>query len=158
MAYSETLQRAYASAPADTILLTTIEFEGYDLRFVQNYEDMPFGGVLYEACAMSVTLPNKSTSLNQTLRISFGAVDDRAQAVVDAVRESGQPLVMLCKEWFATNPNYPTKKPVRMQVLGGGFDDTQGILQVEASYFDVLNSKWPREIYTVHNAPGMKWQ
>lgn len=154
----EELQIAYASAPDDVIIHTTIEFEGYPLRFVQGYENLTLGGQEYEGVAMSVELPDKTTGGNQTLKIGFGGVDERAQQVVDSALASGQPVTIICKEWLSTDTAQPAKVPRKMQVVGGTFEDMKGVLQIECSYFDMLNVKWPREIYTAENAPGMKWQ
>lgn len=154
----EELQIAYASAPDEVTIHTTVEVECYDLRFVQAYENLVLGGAEYEGVAMSVELPEKATGGNQTLKLSFGGVDDRAQVVINSAIASGSPVTIICKEWLSTDTTAPAKVPRKMQVLGGGFDDMKGVLQLECSYFDMLNVKWPRQIFTAENAPGMKWQ
>ena len=158
MAISDRLRVAYASAPAEVVLHTTIEFVGYDLRFVQSFEDLTLGGNVYEAVAMSVEMPDKSTGGNQTLSISFGGVDSRAQSIIDSAMNSGSPMVVICSSWISSDTSAPSSSPIKMQVIGGAFDDMRAVLQIECSFFDMLNVKWPREIYTAENAPGMKWQ
>lgn len=154
----EELQIAYASAPDTLITYTTIEVDGYDLRFVQSYDDKTLGGQVYEGVAMSVGLPDKSTGGNQNLKISFGGIDSRAQPIIQNAIDSGDPIKIICKEWLSSDTSIPAKAPRKMEVFGGVFDDLKGVLQLECSYFDMLNVKWPRQIYTAENAPGMKWQ
>lgn len=154
----EELQIAYASAPDEELIYITVEFEGYDLRFVQGYENIELGGDIYEGVAVDVDLPEKSTGGNQYLKISFGGIDERAQSIVSMAIESSSPVNVICKEWLSSDTSFPASTPRKMQVVGGVFEDMKGVLQVNCSYFDMLNVKWPRQIYTAENAPGTKWQ
>jgi hypothetical protein len=42
-----------------------------------------------------------------------------------------------------------------MDLIGGSLQD--GEAQFSAGFFDVLNLRWPRELYTVQNAPGIRY-
>lgn len=158
MATSEILQTVYASAPSGKVILPTLEIESagmQSMRFVHGYEDMALGGQLFEACQMSVSLPEKNTTGNQTLRFGVGLVDSRADKAVDAALENGAVVYLIYREFLSTDLSASASRPLRMEVVGGEFGE--GALQVEASYFDMLNFAWPRDRYTAENAPGVKY-
>lgn len=158
MAISEILQTVYASAPTDKVIFHTLEIESegmQSIRLVHGYDDMVLGGQLFEACQMSIGLPEKNTAGNQTLRFGVGLVDSRALKAVRAAQETGAVVFLLYREFLNSDPSTPARKMLRMEVVGGEFGD--GVLQVEASYFDMLNFAWPRDWYTAENAPGLKY-
>lgn len=158
MATSAILQTVYASAPTDKVIFPTLEIssEGMEsMRFVHGFEDMTLGGQLYEACQISIALPEKNTTGNQTLRFGVGLVDSRADKAVDAALENGRIVFLTYREFLNSDISAPARAPITMEVVGGEF--SEGVLQVEASYFDMLNFAWPRQRYTAENAPGVKY-
>lgn len=158
MAISEMLQTAYASSPLGEIIFRTLEVESegmQSIRLVHGYDDMVLGGQLFEACQMSMGLPEKNTTGNQSLRFGVGLVDSRAHKAVRAAQENGAVVYLLYREFLSSNLAAPARRMLRMEVVGGEFAD--GVLQVEASYFDMLNFAWPRDWYTALNAPGLKY-
>lgn len=125
------------------------------MRFVHGFEDMVLGGQLFEACQISIALPEKNTTGNQTLSFGVGLVDSRADKIVDAALENGSIVYLIYKEFLNSDLSAPARTPIRMEVVGGQFEE--GGLQIEASYFDMLNFEWPRQRYTTTNAPGIKY-
>lgn len=152
-----------ASAPINQHRIQTLDIElpgGEHVRLVNAFFDATLGvdGVpqLFEACGMDITLPTKDNSGNQTLQFALGILDDdRINALVEQALESGKPTYMVYREYLSTDTSAPAMAPIRMTVLGGAFEE--GELGIEGSYFDMLNSLWPRERYTLENAPGTKY-
>jgi len=162
MAISTVLRTVYASAPTDTALVSTlsIELPGEHVRLVEDFDEMVLGvdGVpqVFEPCALDIGLPAKDSSGNQSLQFALGILDDdRINDLVTSALEGGQPVYLTYREYLSTDTSAPAAAPIRMTVLGGEFEETS--LGIEASYFDLLNTAWPRERYTLANAPGTKY-
>jgi len=162
MTISTVLQTVYASAPAGVVLLATLEIQiagQPPLRLVHAYDDQQLGVdgklVPFEACSIQLALPKKNTSGQQTLTFGLGLVDGRADRAVADALEAGQPVYMVYREYISTDPSAPARAPIKMVVQGGKFEGP--VLQVEASYYDLLNAAWPRERYTADKAPGIKY-
>ena len=162
MAISTRLRTVYASAPTDTAIIATLDMElpGEHVRLVDDFEDMTLGvnGVpqVFEACGLDIALPTKDNSGNQSLQFALGILDDdRINELVVTALDADQPVYLTYREYLSTDTSAPAAAPIRMTVLGGEFnEDTLGL---EASYYDLLNTAWPRERYTLANAPGIKY-
>lgn len=161
MAISTILKTVYASAPSDIYLISTIEIQmgANSVRLVHGYEDMLLGvdGVFreFESCAIDIALPEKNTSGNQSLSFAIGLIDNRAWNYVNNALENGIKSYVIYREYLSTDLLNPAKMPIKMAVEGGQFNGIS--LQVDASYYDMLNTAWPRERYTVDKAPGIKY-
>lgn len=162
MVISTSLRTVYASAPTDVVLISTLEIElpGENIRLVSDYAEMLLGvdGVmqLFEPCALDISLPAKDNSGNQSLQFAIGIVDDdRINALVESALNAGVEIYLTYREYLSTDTSAPASSPIRMTVLGGEFN--QDNFGIEASYFDLLNTSWPRERYTLLNAPGTKY-
>lgn len=101
-------------------------------------------------------LPERSTVGNQSLRFGLGVVDGRAHRLISDALDSGLPSYVVYREYVSTDTSAPAAAPKRMLIQGG--DLNSNALQIEASYFDLLNLAWPRDRYTADKAPGVKYQ
>lgn len=156
------LKTVYASAPTDEILIPTLEIRvpGMEpLRICNGYEDRwPYvDGVpqFFEAGPLSVALPAKNTTGQQTLRFGVSGVEGIAQRYVDAALESGEVSTMVFREYLLSDPTAPARMPYVMTIVGGAFEGPDATF--EGSYYDLLNSAWPRERYTAETAPGIEY-
>lgn len=152
----------YASAPTDELAIATIEVQvpGNDpIRICNGYEDQWLGvdGVMrfFEAGSLSVALPAKNTTGQQTLRFGVSAVSGMAQRYVDDALASGQVSTMIFREYLLSDPTTPARRPYLMTIVGGAFEGADATF--EGSYYDLLNSAWPRERYTAQTAPGIQY-
>lgn len=156
------LAEVYASAPVSEILLPTLEIQvpGHDsIRLVNGFEDQMLGvdGVmqLFIACPMSIALPKKDTSGRQTLAFGIGSVNGEIQRYIDDALEANAVVPIIYREYLLSDPTKPARKPYKL-TMGGGVLEAD-IAKLEAAYYDLLNSSWPRERYTAENAPGLKY-
>ena len=163
MATSTALKLLYAGDDVTTLRICTLDIElpgGEHIRLAHSYEDHMLGvdGVqqLFEACGLEISLPERSTSGNQSLRFGLGVVDGRAHRLISNALDSGQPSYVVYREYVSTDTSAPAAAPKRMLIQGG--DLNSNVLQVEGSYFDLLNLAWPRDRYTADQAPGVKYQ
>ena len=161
MTISTFLAQVYSSAPTDVIHYSTLEIElpTETLRFVVGFEEMQFGvnGVLqtFEPIQVDLSLPTAKQGGNQTLRFALGIVEPSIIMMVRDALDSGEPSYVTYREYTSADLLEPAYKPARMLVHGGAFE--RGQLQVECSFYDFLNTAWPRQRYTAETAPGIKY-
>lgn len=152
----------YASAPASEVIISTLEIRipGLDpLRVAGDYESHNLGvdGVLqfFEAGPLSIALPARDATGQQTLKFGVSGVSGRAQQYVDAALASEDVSTMIYREYLASDPSAPARRPVTMTITGGSFQGADAIF--EGSYYDLLNAAWSRERYTQDTAPGIQY-
>lgn len=163
MTISTILATEYSSAPDGQRLLITLDVtfpDGSHKRLVQSYEDetLHVDGLpqVFEACAFDYERPDKDTSGNQSLKFAVGILgDEGVEELIATALDSGQEVYVTYREYLLPDRLAPASAPVTMLVQGGEFDDDQ--LYIEGAYFDMLNSRWPRDRYTLLNAPGIKY-
>lgn len=152
----------YASAPTDEVAVATLRFitPGQpEIRICDGFEDLNFGvdGVLqpFEACQLTITLPAKNTSGQQTLAFGTGGINDQVQQRVDVTIASDAVVTLVFAEYLISDRMNPMSRPLTMELQGGQFagDD----VQFEGSYQDLLNMRWSRELYTTLTAPGLRY-
>jgi hypothetical protein len=57
--------------------------------------------------------------------------------------------------YLESDKTAPAALPFEMVLSGGGFDGI--MVGIEASYYDLLNTAWPRDRYTAEFAPGLRY-
>jgi hypothetical protein len=156
------LKLLYAGSDLTTVRILTLDIElpgDEHIRLANSYEDHMLGveGVMqrFEACGMDIALPARDTSGNQYLQFALGVVDGRAHRLISDALDTGKPAYLVYREYLDADTSAPAAAPKRMLITGG--DMSGSTLQVEASYFDLLGITWPRDRYTVENAPGTKY-
>lgn len=156
------LKTWYASAPTDDYAIDSIEISvpgKTPIRICNGFEDHHLGinGVLrhFEAGSLSVSLPARNTTGQQTLRFAVAGVNSIAQRHVDDALAAGQMVTMTYRMYLASDKLNPADRPLVMTVVGGTFEGGEAVF--ECSYYDLLNTAWPRERYTAQTAPGIKY-
>ncbi|SAI62875.1 Domain of uncharacterised function (DUF1833) [Bordetella trematum] len=156
------LSVVYASAPDDEVVIPSLEISVPGLatiRICAGFEDHELGVDgqlhLFEAGSLQVALPASNTTGQQTLTFGVANVNGVAQRHVDAALEAGERVALIYREYLASDKSAPARRPLVMTMTGGQFSN--GEAQFEAGYYDLLNAAWPRQRYTVENAPGLKY-
>lgn len=160
---SPILSTVYASAPSGIVIVQTLEIrvQGMDPIMVCNgFQDMACkletgADVLFEAGNLSIALPARDEGANQTLKFGLWNVHGRAQMAVEKALSSGAQVPILYREYLSSDLSAPASGPVPFVMVGGQFEGLE--VQIEAGYYDILNTAWPRERYTQLNAPGIKY-
>ncbi len=160
---STLLAKAYASAPTDTVIIQTLEIKpsGVDpIRVCTGFEDQTVTleddtEVTFTAGPIVVSEPARDTSGQQTLQFSIPNVAGVAQEAVDAALEAGEQVPIVYRRYLSTDLTAPAGNPLEMTLTGGAFHGL--MVAVEASYYDLLNTQWPRERYTADFAPGLRY-
>lgn len=156
------LKTVYASAPVDSLVIQAIQIRvrGEVVhRVCLGFEDLYLGvdGVmrLFTAGALSIALPARNASGQQTLRFGASGVTGEAQRAIDEALENKDIVLLEYYEFLDQDRTAPAKRPYIMDIVGGGFEGVD--VTLEASYFDLLNHAWPRERYTQQTAPGVQY-
>lgn len=157
------LERVYASAPTDQILIPTLEIAvpGRDpIRVVADFEDLEATTedgetVTFRAGPFDYREPSRDTSGLQNLGFAIANASGEAQEAVEAALEAGSEVPIIFREYIHTDLTAPAKRPYKMSLRGGSFEGV--MVQVDAGYFDLLNHQWPRLRYTADFAPGLRY-
>ncbi|WP_414430857.1 DUF1833 family protein [Alcanivorax sp. IL3] len=157
------LNKVYASAPTDAVLIQTL-----DIRVTGEAPVLLCNGfnevtatleteeqVTFEPGNLVVSLPDKNDTGQQSLNFGIWNATGRAQQVVAAALNSGEQVPVVYREYLSNDLSAPQSSPLPFIMVGGEFRGIE--LQIEASYYDILNSRWPRQIYDSNNAPGLKY-
>ena len=156
------LKVVYASAPTEELIIGALEifYSGEaKVRVCTDFAPWLLGVdgqfVEFEGGPITVSLPGENASGNQPLTFAVSGVGGRVQRIVDDALETGGVVWAIYREYLASNTVAPARRPYRMNVVGGYFENPDAAF--ECSYYDMLNSAWPREPYTQENAPGIKY-
>ncbi|WP_286936128.1 DUF1833 family protein [Achromobacter sp. UBA4530] len=153
-----TLAEVYASAPAGELIIPTLEIAiagQAPIRICSGFEDHVLSGMLFEAGSLSISLPAKNTTGMQTLNFGVAGVNSLVQKYFDQALETGEAVKITYREYLESDKSQPARRPYVMDLIGGSLQD--GEAQLSAGFFDVLNLRWPRELYTAQNAPGIRY-
>lgn len=155
------LKKAYSSADDEIIRTLEIKPSGIDpIRVCTGFEDRTLTleddtEAEFIAGPLSIKRPSKNTSGQQLLSLSIANASSEGQQAIEAALESGEEVPVIYREYVASDLSAPASRPYRMTLRGGAF---QGIMiQIEAGYFDLLNTQWPRDRYTADRFPGLRY-
>ncbi len=157
------LNRVYASAPVDQVLLPTLEIASDASESIYTcggFEDqlatLETGEqVLFRASALTVSLPPRNASGQQLLNFAVENVTGEAQRFVDAALDAGSPIRVIFRIYLLSDLTAPQENPLRMVARTPKFSGPT--LQVTASYADIIGRAWPRRRYSATFAPGLKY-
>lgn len=155
------LDTVYASAPTDEVLIATLEIlTAEPQRICSGFDDITVTletseQVTFLARGIDVALPTKDTSGNQSLTFAIDNVAGVAQAQIDAALEAGTKVLVVYRSYLASDLTAPAEPPLTMTLVGGVMEGSR--LEIQAAYYDLLNTAWPRDRYTVEFAPGLKY-
>ncbi|MEE4464090.1 DUF1833 family protein, partial [Azotobacter chroococcum] len=78
-----------------------------------------------------------------------------AQQQIDAALEAEERVTLVYRTYLSSDMSAPAEPPLRMTVMGGTITGTQ--VQISAGYFDLIGTGWPRDLYTLQFAPGLRY-
>jgi hypothetical protein len=109
----------------------------------------------FSASGIDIALPKKGNSAGQSLTFAIDNVTGEAQAKIDQALEAEQRISMTYRMFLASDKSAPAEPPYFMTVSGGTMQGSG--VQIQAGFFDLINTKWPRELYTTKFAPGLRY-
>lgn len=130
------------------------------ILLVMGYEDRTLvdeNGIskTYLATAFNVSLPERNNTGNQSLQFAIDNVDGVAQRRIDEALSASAEVFMVYRAYLRSYPGAPATRPLKYRVLGGTIDGSE--IRIDAGFYDTLNTKWPRRLYTTDFAPGLTY-
>ena len=156
------LETVYASG--GDIIINTIELScdawAYSIFICGGFEnqtciDENGREITFTAAGISVALPKKNNTGAQSLTFAIDNITGEAQQLIDEALEAEERVILTFRAFLASDKSVPADTPYRMTVLSGDMQGT--VVQVQAGFFDLLNTAWPRDKYTAAFAPGLKY-
>lgn len=167
---SKALEVAYASAPANDVILHTLELSAASfavqghapgvIRWVQGYDDIIAGletgtQANFVAFGFGVSLPKKSSTGQQELQFQLDNVSGEASQAIDAAIENGDLIKVTYRAYLASDLSAPAQAPIVMTATSAKINALSVV--VVASFFNLVNKAWPPRRYTPTFAPGLKY-
>lgn len=152
------LEQVYASAGPDVIILTlelTCPAWAEPIRVCSGFEDHTLGGSLFSAAGIDVALPRKSNTGGQSLTFAIDNVTGVAQQRIDEALEAEEQVTLTYRTFLASDKSAPAEAPYVFTVKSGRMQGST--LQVNAAFFDAINTRFPRDLYTTEFAPGIRY-
>lgn len=157
------LDIVYASAPTSEILIPTLEISHPSfetIRVCGGFEDVTATTeasetVTFTATGIDVSLPARDDSGQQTLVFAIDNVMGEVQSAIDSAMDAGGEITLIFRQYLASDLTGPADTPLTMTISGGVLEGATA--QIQASYFDLLNTAWPRDRYTAEFAPGLRY-
>lgn len=155
------LKTIYASAPADEVLIPSLEIlTPSPQRICAGFENLTLGletggSALFYGRGIDVSLPGSDTSGQQRLTFVIDNVAGIAQQQIDAALDADTVTPVIYRSYLSSDLLAPAETPLRLSLVGGGFEGSQ--LTIQCAYYNLLTTAWPRERYTAAFAPGLKY-
>lgn len=157
------LERVFASA-GDEVVIPTIEITcsswAAPILLCNGYEDQTCTTedartLTFIASGMAVALPKRNTQGTQILTFAIDNVSGEAQALIDAALEAGQMVYLTFRHYLSTDKTAPAEPPIKFVVRDGHMEGS--MISINAAFFDLISTAWPRNYYTADFAPGLKY-
>lgn len=157
------IQQVYASGGdviISTLELTCPAWGFYPIAICSGFEDQTVtdenGRTLtFQGAGISIALPKKNTQGAQTLTFAIDNVTGEAQRLIDMALDAGEQITMNYRVFLASDLSAPAEGPLVFKVKDGKMQNTT--VEINAGFFDMINTGWPRDLYTAEFAPGLKY-
>lgn len=158
------LEQVCASSSSTDVIIDTLELTcpswAAPQRLVQGFFDqvLGFGDGTYDtfkAVPIGLVLPSRSNETNQKLVFALDNVLGEAQRLIDLALESEERITLTFRRYLLSNIYGPAEPPFVATVLGGGM--TGSTVQLNAGFHNLLDYKWPRDVYDLDFAPDLAY-
>lgn len=175
MSLKQAIKEAYASAPVDEVIVSTLELihpsfvddQGNPTaaRVANSYQDYTFGleataprnageMVLFQRCAFSLTLPQWSEGAAPELQLKIDNVSREITRYLEQAIVQLTPILVIYRPYLASDPTLPQMDPPFIFSLSKVQVDTFQITGT-ANTNDVHNWPFPNEKYDPARFPGL---
>lgn len=156
------LEKVYASG-GDTILYTlelTCEAWAEPILLAEGFDDQHCitedgRQLTFKASGIGLSLPKKTNSGAQNLTFAIDNVTGEAQRKIDAALAAEAKVSLIFRVYLASDLTAPSDQVYRATVLNGKIKGST--VQVTAGFFDLINTAFPRDLYTATFAPGIRY-
>lgn len=114
-----------------------------------------YGVVTATSCAMTVSLPKRDASGSQDLRFVFDGVRPEATRRVRQAMQAQEMVNLVFHRYLASDKTEPAEPPIHFIV--NQFTSQRDTVQITATLFDLIDMRWPRNVYNSVTAPCLKY-
>lgn len=165
----DALKEAYASAPAEEVMLHTLEIRHSSftnpIRVVRDHKDFnahlesdapvnPGEEVTFIAMAFDFTMPDVTKATSPEIEISLDNVSGEIVAYLDAAAQTPDLIEVTYRPYLASDPSGPQMNPPLTLVIRSVSADIFRI-RARAGFADLANRKFPNEVYNTERFPGL---
>lgn len=150
------LKRLYASGGPEIIYDTLTITDGIGTyRLLKGMEDMVLGGELYTGAGIDIALPKRNASGMQDLVFAIDNTSGLVGFLIRVAISQGREITVTLQQFTSDDPTTPAQNPINFKVKNGTI--TNGVAQITAGYFDMLNTAWPRRLYELNTYRGITY-
>ena len=163
---AEALREAYAVAPADTVVLDTLEVSTSgqpSVHLTNNYisftANLETGSpATFQPIPFKVKLPDKSSSELPTMTITIANPNQIVSNYLRAANIAKTPVKVMFRPFLATNngSTITVQLPVPMTFHIGPVKLGIDKVEVQCLFPNIANKRFPNESYTVRLFPGLR--
>lgn len=166
---SDALAEAYASAPAQEVILHTLEIRHptftTPIRVVRDHRDLtawleasapvdPGGEVTFIGFAFDFILPELGKSKSPEIEIVLDGASGEIVSYLDAAAQSQELIEVTYRPYLASDLSGPSMNPPLTLVIRSVSADVFRV-RARAGYADLSNRKFPGETYDTERFPGL---
>ena len=155
------LNRLYASGGPERIIYTLEVTDGTDvIRMTPGWEDVTAGiegGTLvtFTAVGIDIGLPAKNEDGTQDVTFGLSNITGAVSAYLRERITSSTRMMVKLRIYTSDDLSAPAKPADVFEVKGGSWSALQA--EITAGYFDILNTNWPRRVFTFNEFPGLRY-
>lgn len=106
-------------------------------------------------CGLDLALPARNEDGTQDLNFALCNVDGAASAFVREALRERRTMTLVYRAYTSDDMTEPAHAPHHFKIKTGSVTATE--VQVSAGYFDLLNTAWPRNVYSLNKYPGLRY-
>lgn len=111
--------------------------------------------VTFVGANIDIALAAKNNKGNQTLAFAVDNTTGEASRLIDEAIEANARVTAIYRTYLSGNLLAPAEKPYILTLLSGAIQGQEA--QLQTGYFNMIGVAWPRALYTVNFAPGLRY-
>lgn len=128
-------------------------------RFVNGWEDLELGvdGLTqtFTAIGSEFDEPVKNEDGSQDLRFSISNIDGIVSNYIIESLRLRRKMNLTRRVYLSSDTTQPCQPAEFFEIKGGSFDAFS--VTVNAGYFDILSTSWPRRLRNLEEYPGLRY-
>jgi hypothetical protein len=156
------LNQVYASGGDLIIMTIALECPAWDapILICNGFDDQAVTlengqTAIFTAAGIDISLPKKSSNGSQAISFAIDNITGEAQRRIEEALEAGERVTLTFRQYLESDLSAPAESPYVFIVRGGRMNGTQ--VQIQAAFYDMINTRFPRDLYTLEFAPGTRY-
>jgi len=160
---SEVLKRVYASGGSEQILIT-LEINSPSFPepvcLVHDFRDWQLGTedgrvLLFRGVPFAYSRQKSDNNGKNTLRFAIDNISGEAQEYIETAMSNREKITVIAREYLDSDLSAPQRAPIYMEVQGAHINSSA--VQIDCGQYNILNTSWPRRVYSSEFAPGIRF-